>query len=359
MQGLWLEDGRSRLRDDLPVPDPPPGEARVRVLRAGICNTDLELIRGYYPYRGVLGHEFVGMVEEIRAPRDRGGTVDARELAGRRVVGEINASCGECRRCREGRARHCADRTVLGIVDRDGAFAEQLILPVENLHPVPEGVSTDAATFTEPLAAALEITEQVQIRPEHRVLVVGDGKLGQLVARVLALSGCELTVVGRHPRKLSLVAEEGTRTVRAPRPGDGSGDEGDRGSASDGGNRDPSGDGASLPDGLTAGTFDVAVDCTGNASGFRTALRALRPRGTLVMKSTYAGELALDASALVVDEITLVGSRCGPFPPALRLLATGRIDPGPLVDARFPLGEAEAALERARERDTLKVLLET
>lgn len=373
MTGLWLEDGEVRVRDDLPVPDPPPGEARVRVLRAGVCATDLELVRGYYPYRGVLGHEFVGVVEEVELPAgDRagpgpGGTVgatrgadarddsgrtaperDPRELIGRRVVGEINAVCGRCRPCRAGRPDHCANRSVLGIMGRDGAFAEQLTLPVENLHPVPEGVTTDEAVFTEPLAAALEIQQQVPVRPGDRVVVVGDGRLGQLVARSLALTGCDLTVVGRHRRKLELLRAEGIRTIRAPRP------DGD----TSGGGSGRSAEAGSLPDGLEPRAHDLAVDCTGAPSGFGIARRALRPRGTLVMKSTYAGELSLDASAAVVDELTLVGSRCGPFPPALRLLEDRRIDPLPLVDDRFPLAEADAALRRAGERGVLKVVLE-
>lgn len=384
MRALWLEDGRVRMRDDVPVPDPPPGEALVRVRRAGVCATDLELVRDYYPYRGVLGHEFVGIVEDVAPPEDVGragrrrqrraegepaaGTAPARpdDLVGRRVVGEINAVCGACRPCRAGRPTHCADRTVLGIVGRDGAFAEYLTLPVANLHPVPDGVCDEVATFTEPLAAALEIQEQVTVGPDDRVVVVGDGRLGQLVARSLALTGCELTVVGRHRRKLELLASAGVRAVLAGRPGGGAGPAAaeppaDRDDGADGAvQRD---DGAAqgseeLPEGLAPRAHDLAVDCTGHPSGFETARRALRPRGTLVMKSTYAGRLSLDASALVVDEITVVGSRCGPFRPALRHLARGRIDPSPLVDDRFPLAEAEGAIERAAEPGVLKVLLE-
>ncbi len=346
MRGLWLEDGRARLRDDLPVPTPPEGEALVRVLRAGLCNTDLELVRGYYPFRGVLGHEFVGTVERGPAP-----------LIGRRVVGEINAVCGACRHCAAGRRTHCERRTVLGIVDRHGAFAEYLALPAQNLHPVPDQVSTDAAVFAEPLAAALEVAEQVQVRPDDRVLVAGDGKLGQLVARALGLAGCEVVVAGRHSRKLALLAASGIRTVSVP-SGTGDPEAPERAEAS--------GEGASYADAgsvgeaeaLEPGSFDLAVECTGNRSGFALARRALRPRGTLVLKSTYAGRLTLDASSVVVDELVLVGSRCGPFPPALRMLATGRVEVEALIDARYPLAQAEAALERAGRRDTLKVLLD-
>ncbi len=314
MRALWLEDRRLSVRDT-PTPEPPPGEALVRVVRAGICNTDIELTRGYYPFTGIPGHEFVGLVE--RGP-------DA--LLGRRVVGEINAVCGRCRACTSGRRTHCERRTVLGIAGRNGAFAEYLTLPAENLHPVPDAVPTDAAVFTEPLAAALEVQEQVRLHADDRVLVVGDGKLGQLVAQTIALTGCAVLVVGRHEAKLALLAQRGIETARA--------------------------------DALTRGGFDVAVECTGNPEGFAVAQRALRPRGTLVLKSTYAGALTLDASAVVVNELTLVGSRCGPFTPALRLLAEGRVAVQPLIHARYPLGEAPAAFAHAQRPGVLKVLLE-
>ncbi|MBI4543308.1 MAG: alcohol dehydrogenase catalytic domain-containing protein [Gemmatimonadetes bacterium] len=314
MRAVWLEDRRLGLRSDVPVPEAP-GEALVRVFLAGICNTDLELVRGYYPYRGVPGHEFVGVVE--RGPEG---------FVGRRVVGEINAVCGACPACRAGRRTHCERRTVLGIVGRNGAFAEYLMLPAENLHEVPDGVSTDAAVFTEPLAAALNIQEQVSMRAGDRVLLVGDGKLGQLIARTLALTGCDLLVVGRHPGKLALLGELGIGTGSAE----------------------------SVP----PASFDVAVECTGGPEGFRIACAALRPKGTLVMKSTYAGALTLDASAVVVNELVLVGSRCGSFPPALRLLAEGRVRPEPLIHARYPLGEGVAAFEHAARPGVLKVLVE-
>jgi threonine dehydrogenase-like Zn-dependent dehydrogenase len=315
MKGLWLENQHLQLRHDLSIPEPPTGEALVRVLRAGICNTDLELLRGYYPYTGVLGHEFVGVVEQ-----------GPEELIHRRVVGEINAACGYCRFCRHGQPTHCENRTVLGIVNRHGAFAEYLCLPVKNLHPVPENVSTEAATFTEPIAAALEIQEQVKLKPDDRILVVGDGKLGQLVAQTLALTGGDLLVVGRHEEKLANLEARGIKT--------------------------------GLAQTVKERSFDLAVECTGNPDGFAIARNALRPRGTLVLKSTYAGKLNLDASSLVVDEITLIGSRCGPFSPALELLATGQVDVQPLIHARYPLSEGLAAFEKAQSRGILKVLLE-
>ena len=303
------------MRRRLPRPERPEGEARVRVLRAGICNTDLELVKGYYPYCGVLGHEFVGLVEEGPAA-----------WVGERVVGEINAACGDCLACCAGRATHCANRTVLGILGRDGAFADYLVLPTENLHRVPDDLDTDVATFVEPLAAALAIQQQVPIRPADRVLLVGDGKLGQLIAQTLALTGCDLLVVGRHEPKLDLLVRRGIATVAA---GD-----------------------------VESGAFDVAVECAGNADGFALARGAVRPRGTLVLKSTYTGELSFDASALVVDEISVVGSRCGPFAPALRLLAAGQVDVAPLVHDRFPLDAGLSAFARARERGCLKVLFD-
>jgi len=315
MLALWIEDRTLGLREGVEVPTTAAGEALVRVVCAGICNTDIELTRGYYPFTGVPGHEFVGVVEEGPAP-----------LRGRRVVGEINAACGECSACRAGRRTHCENRTVLGIVDRNGAFAEYLTLPAENLHVVPDGLPDDVAVFTEPLAAALEIQEQIRIGEGDHVLVAGDGKLGQLIARTLALTGCELLVVGRHAEKLALLIDAGLRVGGA--------------------------------DDVETGRFDIAVECTGNPEGFELARRALRPRGTLVLKSTYAGALSVDASSLVVDEIALVGSRCGPFAPALRLLAENRVDPRPLVHARYPLANAVEAFDHARRAGVLKVLLE-
>jgi threonine dehydrogenase-like Zn-dependent dehydrogenase len=314
MHALWLENQELRLREDVPIPVPPPGEALVRVTVAGICNTDVELTRGYYPYAGIPGHEFVGVVEQ-----------GPETLRGKRVAGEINAVCGACEPCRNERRTHCDHRTVLGIIARNGAFAEYLTLPAENLHVVPDEVPDEIAVFTEPLAAALEIQTQIAIRDSDRVLVVGDGKLGQLVALSLALTGCGLAVTGRHREKLALLERAGIRTIEAPE--------------------------------IAARSFDVAVECSGSASGFALARQALRARGTLVMKSTYAGELTVNASSLVVDEISLIGSRCGPFAPALELLAENRIDPRPLIHARYALSDAVSAFEHAQRPGVLKVLV--
>ncbi len=302
------------MRDDAPRPIPPPGEALVRVRVAGVCNTDLELVRGYYPFTGVPGHEFVGEVEA--AP-------GAPEWVGRRVVGEINAACARCAACARQEPTHCERRTVLGIKGRDGALAEHLVLPIANLHIVPDSVPDEVAVFTEPLAAACRITEQVALEG-RRVVVIGDGKLGLLAAQVIAQGGADLLVIGRHPDKLSHLSRRGIATA------------------------------LNAPQGLRA---DVVVECTGNPDGFAMARRLVRPRGTIVLKSTYHGEAQVNLSAAVVDEVTLVGSRCGPFAPALALLTAGRVDVTPLVHARFRLAEAGAAFAEAARPGVLKVLV--
>ncbi len=318
MLAIWLEDQTLTIKPDQTIPEPPAGEALVRVRLAGICATDLELARGYYPYRGIPGHEFVG--EIFAAPGD-----PAR--FGERVVGEINAVCGTCSACLFGRPTHCERRTVLGIANRDGAFAEYLTLPLDNLHRVPEVVPDEAAVFTEPLAAALEIQEQVRVRPTDRVLVVGAGRLGQLVAQTLALTGCDLQILARHPNQRRLLADRKIRVVE---------------------------ESEILPQ-----KADIVVEATGSPTGFDLARRAVRPRGTLALKSTYAGNLEVNFSSIVVDELTLVGSRCGPFEPALRLLASGQVDPRPLIEADYLMADGLAAFERASQPATLKVLLHT
>jgi alcohol dehydrogenase len=289
---------------------------------AGICNTDLELVRGYMSFQGVLGHEFVGDVLQAE---------DA-TWVGRRVVGDINAACRECETCRAGRHTHCPNRTTLGIFRRDGAFADYLLLPQANLYAVPHAVSDEEAVFAEPLAAACEVLEQVRLRPTDRILVLGDGKLGLLVAGVLRLAGAELTVVGRHSAKLAVAASWGIPIYLVDR-----------------------GDSNSVLTSL--GGADIVVECTGSPTGFAQARRLVRPRGTLVLKSTYHGDLGVDMSSLVVDEITVVGSRCGPFAPALRLLESGLIDPRPLISDMFSLSDGEMAFIRAAEPGVLKVLL--
>jgi len=313
--GIWLEEGAVSLREDLPVPALAPGEALIRPRLAGVCSTDLELIKGYYPYTGVPGHEFVG--EVVRCP-------DNPTLDGQRVVGEINAPCHACPTCLRAQPTHCPQRTVLGIVNRPGVFGQLFTLPAKNLLPVPDDLPDRAAVFAEPLAAALQIQQQVHIPPGHRVLLVGAGRLGQLIARVLRLSGCELMVLEPRQSARLLLSGLGITLLEQPPP-------------------EP---------------VDLVVEATGTAAGFEVARRHVRPRGTIVAKSTYHGRLELDYSSLVVDEITLIGSRCGPMAPAVRLMAEGRIDPTPLISARFPLERGLAALDEAEEPGSMKVLIE-
>jgi len=314
MNALWLEDRVLSMRT-VPVPRTC-GEALVRIRLSGICGTDLELTRGYYPYTGILGHEFVGEVVESPNPA----------WVGARVVGEINAACGTCSACIAGRSTHCEDRTVLGIAGRDGVHAEYAVLPLANLLRVPDGVSDEAAVFTEPIAAAVEILEQVHIAPTDRVLLLGAGRLGQLVAQVLALTGAHLEVVARHDHQRQLLGARNITTI--------------------------------AEQDVALRSYDVVVEATGSPSGLDLARSAVRPRGTLVLKSTYAGEVTLNLSAFVVDEITVIGSRCGPFAPALRLLERGDVDPTPLIAARYPLSRAVEAMEHAARSGVMKVLLE-
>ncbi len=322
MKALWLENQQLSLQD-VPIPVAPDGEALIRVCLSGICGTDLELARGYYPYTGIIGHEFVG--EVVESP-DVSPSPNA-DWIGKRVVGEINAVCGECEQCTNGRPTHCEKRTVLGIVKRDGAHAEYLTLPLANLHRVPDSVSDEAAVFSEPLAAALEIQQQVHIQPADRVLLIGAGRLGQLIAQTLALTGCDLRVVARHSHQKQLLEARKIRLI--------------------------------TKDEIQPRCWDVVVEATGSSSGFDMARRAVRPRGVLVLKSTYRGDVMVNFSSIVVDEITLLGSRCGPFAPALRLLESGAVDPAVLIVARYPLAKALEAFELARQPGMLKVLLES
>lgn len=319
MRALRFENGALSVRD---VAEPRrEGEARVRVALAGVCNTDLEIARGYAGFEGTLGHEFVGVAEE--APEG------FEHLTGERVVGEINAGCGACETCRAGDARHCFDRTVLGIVGRDGAFAEYLTLPAQNLLRVPEGLSNERAVFTEPLAAAAGVTERVRFDDVSRAVVVGDGKLGLLCAQALkALTEASITLVGKHAAKLRIAERRGVETVKLEK----------------------------LPPSMRR-SFDVAVEASGSPGGFRTALELLRPRGKLVLKSTFHGAMELNAAPIVVDEIEIVGSRCGRFRPALALLEEDAVDVESLISDEFALAEGVSAMRRAAEAGALKVLL--
>lgn len=294
------------------------GEASVRVLLSGICNTDLEIARGYAGFQGTIGHEFVGVVEN--AP-------NAKDLIGKRVVGEINAGCGKCDLCKSGDSRHCPRRTVLGIVGRDGAHAEFLTLPARNLLAVPKEITDEQAVFVEPLAAAFGITEQVEILPKTRVAIIGDGKLGLLCAQSLALKSRNVSLVGKHAEKMRIAETRGIEAIllaAAPKS-----------------NR----------------SFDVAVEASGSESGFQTALDLLKPRGKLVLKSTFHGEPRWQAARVVVDEITIIGSRCGRFAPALELLRDQKVDVENMISEEFSLANGVAAMKRAGAAGVLKVLL--
>lgn len=309
MLGVWLENGKVTLRSDLSPPGERPGYTRTRVLKAGICATDLALQRGYMDFKGVPGHEFVGLA--LEGPH-----------AGRRVVGEINLACNACSTCTAGLPRHCPQRTVLGILHHGGAFAQELTLPTENLHPVPEEVSDSQATFAEPLAAAFQIPTQVPVGGQ-RALITGDGRLGLLCAQVLALHGARVDVLGRHPERASIV---GPDIAWVPPP--------------------------------EAPTYSLVVEATGHPGMVQQALTWVRPRGTVVLKTTSEAPAPLDLAPLVVGEISLIGSRCGPFEPALRALASRAISVDPMVAARLPLEHASRAFKMAARPGVLKVILE-
>jgi threonine dehydrogenase-like Zn-dependent dehydrogenase len=302
---------------DVPAPQPGSGEALIRVLKAGVCKTDLEIVRGYMGFRGVLGHEFVGVVE------DAGN----RDLVGRRVVGEINCACHRCPLCQMELPHHCMHRSVLGIQDRNGAFAEYLTLPEENLHIVPESVPDEAAVFTEPLAAAFRILEQVTIEPSDRVVVLGDGRLGNLIAQVLFSQSKNLLVIGNNEWKLDLLRGWGISTARSDQP-------------------------------VERGQADFVIEATGSYQGFPRALELVRPEGTIVLKTTVTHPTAFDLSVPVIQEVRVIGSRCGPFRPALDALARGTVQVAPLVTDRYELADALGGIQRASQKDVLKVLIE-
>jgi threonine dehydrogenase-like Zn-dependent dehydrogenase len=326
MQGLAIVDG-SVSWVERPMPEPLPGEALVRVAMAGICNTDIEIARGYMGFAGVLGHELCGVVERCADPR----------WIGRRVAGEINLGCMHCDMCERKLDRHCPTRTVLGIVGKDGCFAPYVTLPIANLHRLPDSLSDELACFVEPTAAAFEIVEQVQVRSRDKVAVIGDGKLGLLIAQVPASTGAPVTVIGKHEGKLEIARAAGAQTVRA------------------------SGDalnGSTLAEGLERKSFDTVVEATGSPIGMKHAIELTRPRGTIVLKSTYHGPLTLDVAPLVIDELQIVGSRCGPFEPAIAALATGAVDPRPMISEIIPFERGVEAFARASTASVLKVLLD-
>ncbi len=307
--------------------------ALVRVRMAGICNTDIEILRGYHDFRGTPGHEFVGEVAEVRGVSRR----ERDRWLGRRVVGEINVTCSAyryrplCAFCRRGLKTHCARRTVLGIIGHDGAFAECLALPLENLHLVPDSIPDEQAVFVEPLAAACEILDQIDIKKFRGAAVLGDGKLAQLVARVLRTQLPNVVMYGKHEKKLALARRAGMKTKRV------------FGNAKDAKRIGES--------------YGLVVEATGSPSGLALAQHLAEPRGTLVLKSTFHGAAPVETWPIVVKEITVVGSRCGPFTKALALLRSGKIDPTPLITRTFPLAEAEKAIRFAQQNGVMKVLL--
>ncbi len=292
------------------------GDTLIRVRRAGVCSTDIEITRGYMNFRGVLGHEFVG---EVAASPDK-------KLVGQRVVGEINVVCGRCDLCLSGLSNHCRNRTVVGIVGRSGAFADYIRLPQQNLHLVPKSIDDDTAVFVEPLAAALAVPRQIRVDGKTWVTVLGDGRLGLLVAQVLRNAGAPVRVIGKHPEKLALCEKWQVRS----RP---------------------------LADILPRHDQDVVVDCTGSAAGFEMAMQMVRPRGTIVLKSTVAAGKALNLAPIVVDEITVVGSRCGPFREALAALERKEVDVASLISRRYRIEQGVEAMAAAKRSDVLKVLL--
>ena len=308
-------DKELRYLDDYPEPEPAKDEALIRVTFAGICNTDLEITRGYMGFKGVPGHEFVGIVEKC----------GNNNLIGKRVVGEINLACGKCLYCRSHMENHCSGRSVLGILNKDGVFAERVTLPVANLHIVPDAVSDEEAVFVEPLAAAFEIVDQVDIAPSDKVCVLGDGKLGLLAAQALAAAGSNITAVGKHREKLSILDEIGIRTK--------------------------------LFSTFCEKYFDIVVDCTGSSSGIKTALQIVKPRGKVVLKTTTAKKAQIDLNQVVINEISLIGSRCGPFLPAINAVKSRQIDLLPLISDVYPLKDGIKAFRHASMRNVMKIIL--
>jgi len=315
MKAVYFDESGLSVRDDLEQPTLQSDEVLVKVLKAGICETDLQLVKGYMGFQGILGHEFVG-----RAVTGK--------YAGQRVVGEINCHCRKCAWCDRGMGNHCPDRTVLGILKHDGAFAEYIAVPQENLHLVPDALSDDCATFVEPVAAAFRVLEQLALTGEEKVIVLGDGRLGNLCAQVLKLAGCErLLIVGKHSEKLAVLRDMGLQAIVL--------DQVEKGKRA-----------------------DIVVDCTGSSTGLPLALELVKPCGTIVLKTTVAGEHHLSLAPIVIDEVTLIGSRCGPFPPAIDALVRGDVQVEPLINERYPLAEASLAMMKAASPGVFKILLE-
>ena len=313
MKALVFKD-RLEIRD-VPVPEPAPHEALIRILMAGICNTDIEITKGYMNFQGIPGHEFVGRVE----------VSDQKQWIGKRVVGEINIHCNQCVYCRKGMYRHCPNRSVLGISGKDGVFAEYITLPARNLHAVPENIQNDEAVFVEPLAAACRILEQIDIKQYKEAAVIGDGKLGLLIAMVLQQAGSQVFLYGRHAKKMDMVRGEGVQTRNA--------------------------------DAETEEKYNLVIEASGSSAGFDSALRLIKPTGTLILKSTTHDEIRLPSGKLVVDEVHVIGSRCGPFPEALKFLKNKKVNVRPLISGTWPFHQVLEAFHEAERPASLKILL--
>lgn len=315
MKALVYKENELTFISDYPTPVPGAGEALIRVIQAGICSTDIEITKGYMGFEGVPGHEFVGLVEECRNDK----------LVGKRVVGEINIGCGQCSYCDSGIRSHCPSRSVLGIFDKDGAFAEYLTLPEKNLHTLPDSVTDDEAVFVEPLAASFEILEQVKISGKENICLLGDGKLAFLIGQVLNSKGCDLTVAGKHEKKLQIFKELEIKTT--------------------------------FYTSLSDRVFDIVVDATGSPFGLQFATRIVKPSGSIVLKTTVTRERDIDLNQIVIDEVSIIGSRCGPFKPAIQALAEGTIQTTPLISKTFKMEEGVEAMSYAKKKGVLKVIL--
>ncbi|MFR1503524.1 MAG: MDR/zinc-dependent alcohol dehydrogenase-like family protein [Opitutales bacterium] len=315
MKAVVFDNGL-KLDNNYPMPVPQKGEALIKVNTIGICNTDYEITLGYMGYKGILGHEFTGVVEKA----------ENKDLIGKRVVGEINCGCGQCDWCAQGLERHCFNRSTLGIWQREGCFAEYVCLPEKNLLVIPDNVTDEEAVFVEPLAAALEILEQVHIPPYKRVIVLGDGKLGLIIALALNAAGLDITLVGKHEEKLNITKAQGVKTEL-------------------------------LNNLKIEKAYDFVVEATGSITGFETSLALTKPRGTLILKSTIAASKEFNLAPIVIDEITVLGSRCGQFAPALRMLEQKRIDVKPLISDIYAIDDSIEAFERNKEKSSVKVLV--
>lgn len=311
-------DDELKIDKNYPMPEPKDGEALVKVVLAGICNTDYEITKGYMGYKGILGHEFTGIVESVNS--------SDKSLLGKRVVGEINLGCEQCEWCKKGLQRHCPNRGTLGIWQKDGCFAQYVTMPLNNLIEIPDSVTDKEAVFIEPLAAALEILEQLHIKPIDKVLVLGDGKLGLTTALALNASGLDVTLVGKHQNKLDIAKKQGVKTQL-------------------------------LCDKSQSRDYDIVVEATGSLSGFETSISSVKPRGTLVLKSTIAASKEFNFAPIVIDEITVLGSRCGQFKPAMRYLEQKKIDFSPFISGVYNIDHALEAFEKNKDKDTLKILI--